>query len=276
MIRDFLWSSTVRRDAPLLERIEAAAAAGFKAVSVRPADFAAIGHDRARAAELRAMAEDLGVALPVMDGVNAWYPIDHTRPLRTAAIDRAESFSAAEAFGCARLCAIPAFATGVDADGLAGHFAALCDEGAERGLGVQLEFTPFPPARGLAGGWNLVRTAGRPNGALVFDTWHFFRSGPDFDLLETIPGGKITALQISDGAAGFRESLIKDTYFSRLHPGEGVFDLPRVMEVLMRIGAVNDAGPEVTSREQHALDPTEAARRSAAGLDRLARQMGMH
>jgi len=268
-MRQVLWSATLRRDVPLKERITIAAGAGYAAVSLFHQDFTELGSDRRKARELSAYAADCAVELSIMDGSTVWYPIDETRPLRSAPVSFDAAMAAAEAFGCAKLSAVPGFATTLDVAGLAEHFAAACDAAHSRGLQVQLEFTPVSPVKGLAAGWEIVRLADRPNGSLVFDTWHFFRSEPAFELLETIPGHLITGVQISDGAAEIRESVIKDTFFHRLTPGEGVFDLRRVVEILRRNGGLNDVGPEVLSREIHALPPSEAAALTMRAVERV-------
>ena len=97
---------------------------------------------------------------------------------------------------------------------------------------MHLEFTPVPPIGSLATAWEIVRDADRPNGGILFDTWHFFRGQPDLELLATIPGDRIFSVQFSDGAAEIRESLVKDTYRHRMLPGEGVFDLAGVIDTL--------------------------------------------
>jgi sugar phosphate isomerase/epimerase len=270
-----LWSATVRREATARERIHAAAAAGFGAVSLYHQDFAALDFDRGKARDLCALAQDLGVRLPVMDGSTAWYPVDESRPLRSEPVAFEAAIRAAEAFDCAKVCAVPGFPTRADIPGLAGHFAAACDTARDRGLLVQLEFGPVPPVKGLAQGWDIVRLADRRNGALVFDTWHFFRSDAAFDLLEAIPGDRITAVQLSDGAAEIRESVIKDTFLHRLLPGDGVFDLQRVVRILASTGGLADVGPEVLSREIHALDPERAAALARERVERLLQQSGL-
>jgi sugar phosphate isomerase/epimerase len=268
-MRQVLWSATLRRDVPLTERIAAAAAAGYAALSLFHEDFAQLGFDLAKARELRAKAADQGVDLSIMDGSTVWYPIDESRPLRSAPVSFDAAMAAAEAFGCTKLSAVPGFATGLDVPGLAEHFAIACDAARNRGFQVQLEFTPVPPVKGLADGWEIVRLADRSNGSLVFDTWHFFRSAADFELLEAIPGRLITGVQLSDGAAEIRESVIKDTFLHRLMPGEGVFDLPRVIDILRHNESLNDVGPEVLSREVHALAPAQAAALGMRAVEQL-------
>jgi sugar phosphate isomerase/epimerase len=47
---------------------------------------------------------------------------------------------------------------------------------------------------------------------------------------------------------------------NRLLPGDGSFDLPRVVAALDRIGALRWVGPEVISPVTEAMGPVEAAR----------------
>jgi len=268
-MRQVLWSATLRRNVSIKERIDVAAGAGFAAVSLFHDDFLELGSDPRKAQEIVAYATDSGVALSVMDGSSVWYPIDESRPLRSAPVGFEVALAAAEAFGCTMVSAVPGFATQLDVAGLAEHFAIACDAARDRGLRVQLEFGPVPPVKGLAAGWGIVQLADRPNGSLVFDTWHFFRGGPDFDLLEAIPGKLITGVQLSDGAAEIRESVIKDTFYHRLMPGEGVFDLPRVITTLRRREGLKDVGAEVLSREVHALPSAEAAAKAFRSVEQL-------
>lgn len=76
-------------------------------------------------------------------------------------------------------------------DLLATSFAAVCERAAELGAQAHLEFTPISAIRDLAAGWDIVCTADRPNGGLLFDTWHFFRSRPD---LAAIPAAESARL----------------------------------------------------------------------------------
>jgi sugar phosphate isomerase/epimerase len=163
-----------------------------------------------------------------------------------------------EALHAASISAIAASTTAADPDAMAMGFAALCDAAAEIGVSVHLEFMPMTAVPDLRTAWRIVGKVDRPNGGLTFDTWHFFRSTPDFELLETIPGGRIIAVQVDDGAAEVAGTLWEDTA-KRLLPGDGSFDLPRAMEVLARIGGLKLVGPEVISAELAARPAIEAA-----------------
>ena len=112
------------------------------------------------------------------------------------------------------------------------------------------------------------RDADRDNGGIVFDTWHFFRGDPDFDLLATVPGDRIYCVQIDDAAATPRTSLRDDTK-NRLLPGDGDLDLARAVRALAEIDALRWVGPEVISPMLEAMPAVEAARLASGKVREL-------
>ena len=56
-------------------------------------------------------------------------------------------------------------------------FAALCDRSAAHGLLVSIEFVPWSRIPDLATAMRIAELASRPNGGVMLDTWHLFRSG---------------------------------------------------------------------------------------------------
>ena len=114
----------------------------------------------------------------------------------------------------------------------------------------------------------MVATEVHDQAKLTFDTWHFFRSNPDFELLEQIPGERIFAVQLNDAAAEVRGTLWEDT-MHRLLPGDGTFALHRVIQVLDRIGGLTLVGPEVISAELAARPSDEAAQVARRRVEEL-------
>jgi sugar phosphate isomerase/epimerase len=166
---------------------------------------------------------------------------------------------------------VSAFPTDVSIDTVTEGFAQFCDRAATDGILVELEFTPIQPVNSIALAWDVVRNAGRPNSGIVFDTWHFFQGSPDFEALEAVPAGVITKAQVNDGhLASFQEGLVKDTFMHRLLPGQGNFDLPRVLRILDRLDALRMCGPEVLSLDLFAMSAMEAAGLAAQSYDQLA------
>ena len=269
-----LWSAGVA-PAPLLERVEAAAACGYEIVSVSPADHARAEAEGPAPAELRLRAADLGVALGILDGIIEWYPHEPPRrPLGGAAVTVEDVVRAGEAFGITSVSALAPYPTEIGLDGLAESYAALCDGAGAQGWSVHFEFTPRSPVSDVATAAELVRLADRDNGGILVDTWHFFRVDGDLENLRRVPGHRVHAVQVSDGAAELVEGLLPDTFRHRLLPGEGVFDLRGALQVLDGIGGLRLVGPEVLSVELFSLPVAEAARRAGESLDRLLEDLG--
>jgi sugar phosphate isomerase/epimerase len=268
--RQMLWSATLGQ-APLPDRIEAAAVNRYSGVTVRVTDLDYLAAEDYDVGALCANARDRGVEPLMLESFSSWY--DHEPPPKwfpptTYTLD--DHLKAAETFGSTDLTITAPFRTTTETtDSLTERFAVVCDRCADAGIAVHLEFVPFPPISSLAIAWDIVRGAARRNGGILFDTWHFFRGEPDLDLLATIPGDHIFSVQVSDGSTELQESLVKDTFRHRRLPGDGVFDLVGVLRTLRSTGGLRLVGPEVLSIELDALPPVEAARLAGEALDRL-------
>jgi sugar phosphate isomerase/epimerase len=248
-----LWSGTVGLESPIPGRVEAAHAAGFTRLSVSPLDV-----DRARSpAELGRYLRGNGLDI-VLDPVMNWYGGAPRAGSRFARFTADEALRMAAELQVVAITAIGQAGT-LPVEEVAERFGLLCDRAAGFGAQVHLEFIPMTGIADLATAWAVVEQAGRENGGIVFDTWHFFRGDPDYAVLDRVPGDRIFAVQVDDALAEPRDDLREDTQH-RLLPGEGSFDLPRVIGALDRIGALRWVGPEVISPTTAAMPPTEAAR----------------
>ena len=141
---------------------------------------------------------------------------------------------------------------------VAGHFGALCDRAAGFGAQVQLEFIPFTSVATLRQAWDVVSTADRTNGGMLFDTWHFHRGDPDYELLATVPGDRIFCVQLDDAPAVAEADVRSETH-RRLLPGRGELDLARDLRALDAIGALRWIGPEVLHPDLAAMPVAESA-----------------
>ena len=252
-----LWAGTVGFTSPLAERFAAAAATGCRQATLSPPDVLRAAKDGTTAAEIGRQARDLGLDL-VIDPVMNWYPDREPSPSRFAGVSTDDALRMCEALGVTSLSAIATATSDLPVPELAGSFARLCDRAAGFGAQVHLEFIPFTIVRTLRIAWDLVRAADRPNGGLVFDTWHFFRGEPQFDVLETIPGDRIFQIQLDDAPAEPEGPLRQETQH-RLLPGDGELDLVTAVQALHRIGALRWVGPEVISPQLAALPVLDAA-----------------
>jgi 4-hydroxyphenylpyruvate dioxygenase len=266
-----LWSGTVF-GAGFADRIAAAVAGGFSSISLFPIDHAAALAEGRTAADLRAMAADAGITIATLDPYARWVP-DWRPPagVDVSFLEQGEQdfLDAATALGVESVSVIEGLGVRYPVDLLTERFAAFCDAAAQRGLLVHLEFMPFSGVPDLATGWTIVRDAGRANGGLVLDLWHYLRGARDDDLLRSVPGDRIFVVQVSDADAAVVGSLLEDSMQRRRLPGTASFDTAGVLELVHRIGATRSIGAEVFSDDLRALGPVEAARRAGEALRRV-------
>ena len=240
-----LWAGTVGFETALPERFAAAAAAGYDRVTLSPIDVERAAAEGMPATDIGQHARELGLRLSV-DPVMNWYPDSAPATSRFAGVGVEAALRSCEAVGADSVSAIATQSSDIPLADLAEPFADLCDAAADVGARVHLEFIPFTIVSDLRIAWDLVRTADRPNGGLVFDTWHFFRGNPDFGVLAEVPGERIYQVQIDDASAEAEGELRQETQ-CRLLPGDGAFDLARVVRALEAIDGLHAIGPEVIS-----------------------------
>jgi sugar phosphate isomerase/epimerase len=261
-----LCAGTIPR-ATFRERVAAARGGGFDGVSLRLGD-----HARARAeglsdAELRALLAGEGLAVAELEALTAWRPgITPARP------EHAEPhvLAVAEAVGARSISVVEGPGASLPVDVAAEAFAALCDRAAARGLLVHIEFWPGS-GLDLATAASVVATADRPNGGLLVDTWHLARTRDAAALLETVPGIRIGALQVSDSPAVEEPEAdyLAAALTRRLLPGEGALDLIALVRLLDTRGCDAPMGAEVCSERLAAEPPELVARRVGSAMRTL-------
>ena len=271
-----LCSGTVARQTPFRARLEAAAAAGYAAVSLWGRDYQAAREEGYSDADLVTLLDDHGLAVAELDPVWWWTPgaagfsiAPEFDPIDVFRFGEADLFRIGGLLGARSLNAADVLGGDWGVEDAAAAFAGLCDRAADHGLLVHLEWLAWSRIADLATALEVVTLADRPNGGLNIDTWHCARTGTSAADLLAVPGARVLAIQVDDGPAHAEENLIEATLHSRLLPGAGAFDLPGYLRSLRTIGAVAPIGVEVFSDELHALGPGEAARRSAEATRRL-------
>jgi sugar phosphate isomerase/epimerase len=166
----------------------------------------------------------------------------------------------ADQLACESLSAICTFPVGeLSIDELVEPFAELCRRA--DGLRVDLEFVPIWGLPDLESAWRVVKEADAPNGGILFDFWHFFRSKPDVELLESIPTAKIHAVQACDAmlTRGEGRTQLQDCLEDRLPLGWGEFPVDDILRTLADKGALGRVGPEYFSSKMDGLSPSQVA-----------------
>ncbi len=263
MAESILWEGNVRNRS-LHERVEVARQLGCRKMSLSPNTLA---QWEASGIPLEAVKEVCGeVQLSHLDPLVRW-----TRGYRDAnlspqlrefsATSRADFFACAERLGVASIT-LPAIVNAEDTteDELASDFGDVCDEARELGIRCDLEFLPYwSGVPDLEAAVRVVELAGRDNGRVLFDAYHFVRGYGSPDQILAVDGRLISAIQISDGVSILPDGTdgVDDMLNARRLPGHGSFPLHQIVGNLAEIGAGDIVGVEVFSTDLDALSNDE-------------------
>ncbi len=155
-----------------------------------------------------------------------------------------------------------------DEQRLTKHFAELCDLAALYGLHPHLEFMPWTDARNLQQAVRIVENAGRENGGVLVDAFHFDRSESRLEDLAKVAPSRLRYAQLCD-VAGLRPTdmaeILRQARNERRFPGDGDCDLsgllgclPTNIPLSLEIPTVQllEQGVSGLERAQMALDKT--------------------
>lgn len=249
---------------PVEERIEIAAAHGFRGVGLRSVDCRRVWN-KGSVAEVRARLAHHGLEVGELDGMTQWAPRHQT--LTSVTGQRAEGLADrmaalwwfAEEVGARTVNVIEMESETGSTEEMAEAFAALCDRAAEVGMFVQLEPLPWTGIPDLASAAAITRMAGRVNGGVCLDTWHLLRAGQGPEDLTTDLTDTVVGIQVSDAPATPSDNLLHETQHERLLPGQGAARVAEVLQRLRDAGVQAPVGVEVMSDRLTAMPPAEAA-----------------
>jgi sugar phosphate isomerase/epimerase len=251
--------------APLAELLAVAGNADFDAVSITPALFFEALAAGMSADELRNRRDDAGVAVVLIDPLMSALPGSpdpETVGGRFANLFRygeEDCYRIAEALDVHTLnVAHYMAAKDVPVPALVDGLGALCRRAAAHELKVLLEFIPDGSVPNLATALAIVRATGATNLAVMFDTWHFFRTGGTLGDLDTVRAGEVGGVQVSDAPAA-QAGVIEARLNSRLLPGNGVIPIREVVARALADDSGVFIGIEVFSDELNQLPLIEAA-----------------
>ena len=112
--------------------------------------------------------------------------------------------------------------------GLADRYAELCDLAAPCGVSPQLEFMSWSHAKDLAQAARIVARAGRGQGGIVVDAFHFHRSGSRLEDIARVPPSRFRYAQLCDAPLAIPPPARAERRF----PGEGELDLVPLVRAL--------------------------------------------
>lgn len=247
--------------------VAAAADAGFDAVTIWPHLWRrAQRHEGLTPATMRALLDEHGVGVTDVDTCWDWLPAADVATAPDTPVRprwrREQLFEIAVALGAETVIAAHLTGGEVDDDQAAEGLAGLCDDAAEHGLRIALEFVPFTGISTLDQALRIVRAAGRTNGGLMIDTAHHARSGGAPADLERVPASALLGVQLADGPRRAPDDLLDEAMYHRALPGDGELDLTAALRSLPGVPAL-PVGVEAYRRAWESSSPHEIARRMA-------------
>ncbi|CAB4952865.1 MAG: TIM barrel protein [Actinobacteria bacterium] len=263
---------TLRR-AAFPDRLEAAALAGFAAIGLTVTEYAALLGQGWTDADILRILESFGLRIGEAELIVGFWasPGPANVPERPGLVyadpaNEALILRMADALGLPCVQAVGTFDDRSVGPEVADAFGALCDRAAPHGLRVALEFVPYTSIPDLSVASGVVSAAGRANGGLCIDSWHFFRGGGSVADLANVDPASTFMIQVNDGPLiPTDENRMNDAVSNRRCPGEGDFDLMGFLGGLWAAGVNVPLSVEVFSTELERSPTREAARRAASG-----------
>lgn len=292
-----LCAGTIPR-ATFRERVESAAEAGFKSITLFPEHYLdAVERERLAPTDIDRCLQEAGIRVDQLDPLLDWFE-------DAATGSELRLFAAAEATGARSINLAPAFAPTHDRGFLTERLGAVAERAARRGLSLDLEFLPWSPIPNLDAASSIVRDCGLSNLGVMLDAWHFFRSGDSVQNLGAERLASVTGVQLNDSprtptalnlrarwdtgrallgwakngwrtlgprdfvrvtrksAPSSQSNLVPETLTARLLPGDGEQPLAELCAALRTAGFTAPMGVEVFNSALHRLPPLEAARRA--------------
>ncbi|CAE6915920.1 Xylose isomerase domain protein TIM barrel [Pseudomonas marincola] len=178
---------------------------------------------------------------------------------------------------CAEFEATELLVAGNDPDEvrLTDKFAQLCDLAKPLGIHPHLEFMPWTDVRNLDQALRIVESAGRSNGCVLVDAFHFDRSTSSLKQLAQVAPARLRYAQLCD-VAGPRpadmQEILRQARSERRFPGEGDCDLQGLLRALPSAIPLSLEVPtqQLLKQGVTALQRAEMALRAAKAV--LARQ----
>ena len=226
--------ATVCVSGTLHEKLEAIAAAGFRAVEIFENDLIAFPGSPA---EVRRICIDLGLHIITCQPFRDFEGMPDTR--RSRGFDRAErKFDLMEELGCDLLFVCsnvsPESLGGIDR--LAADFAELGERAARRNFRVGYEALAWGRhVHDYRDAWEIVRRANQPNVGTILDSFHILSRGIDLSAIQGIPSDRIFFVQVAD-APKLQMDYLSWSRHWRCMPGQGELDIAAFMAALQATG----------------------------------------
>jgi 2-keto-myo-inositol isomerase len=262
---DFLYglnTSTIK-PAGLIEKIRAAAAAGYDAIELWVVDVEAYVAEGGKLSDVRKALDDCGLQRPSMIYLKDWCAPDPA--VRQKGLEEARRrLDTAAQLVAKRFVASPPLGD-MDTTWVGRCYRELLELAAPYGVWPSFEYLGFVEKfKTIDTAWEVLQAANHPQATITHDAWHIFRGGGTADLLEDMPNERISIFHWDDAPGDIPRE--KQTDADRVMPGDGILDLRGLADQLRRKGWQGVLSLELFHEGYYRRDPTEVAR---LGLEKM-------
>lgn len=261
-------TSTIRgQKLPLVEEIEVAAKAGYSGIEPWIREIDEHVEKGGSLKDLRKCIADAGLAVESAIGFANWIVDDDAK--RRQGLEAAKrDMDLVAQIGGSRIAAPPVGATGQSDLNLAAaaeRYYALVETGKDIGVTPMIELWGFSKSLSRIGEVAYVAIeSGHPQALMLFDVYHIYKGGSDFDGLKLLNGERIGAFHFNDYPADPPRDTIGDAH--RVHCGDGVAPLTQIIRDLHATGFRGAISLELFNREYWQQDALKVA---TTGLDKM-------
>jgi sugar phosphate isomerase/epimerase len=229
----------------LFQLAAAAGASGFDEFSITADHYLKARADGLTDADIRAFLRDQDVTVGVIDPLISNLPgtpaPEDVRPdwRRFFELTAEDCFAAAAGVGARSVNLAHFQGAPVDVVSLGSAVRDFAIEANRRSLAVSLEFIPGTGFADFTTTLQIVEQVQAANVGVMFDVWHFLRSGGVLDQLVPAAAAHVSEVQLSDRRVSKGEPRPYVPMSQRLNPGEGDAPLEEILSALL------DARPDL-------------------------------
>ena len=245
----------------LIDKIDVAARAGYKAVELWVRDLDMYVQGGGSLDDLARRLRDLKLTVPNVIGFFEWVVDDEERRRRGLAEAR-RCMELTRRIGGQRLAAPPVGVTdlaGLDLRAVGRRYRALLELGESLGVVPLLEFWGRSRSLGRLGeAAQAAIESGHPRACILADVYHLYKGGSDFAGLRLLHGAALPVFHFNDyPATPSREEM---TDADRVYPGAGVAPLADLLRDLRAIDFRGFLSLELFNRDYWKQDAMGVAR----------------
>ena len=252
-------TSTIR-PAPLMDKIDAAAAAGFQAVELWNEDVTVYVEGGGSLQDVKDRLTQRGLTVPSMIAIMGF--VGNETPSRDERLREARRrMQQAKDLGSPFIVASPPMGR-ADLAQCGRDYAELLQIGREVGIRPAMEFLGFVEhVNSIATAREIMERSGDPSATIVIDWFHMVRGDGRETIMEdlrALQGEQIAIVHLDD--VPYRKPFSEMTDGDRVYPGDGDIPIDDLFAVLAETGYDGPVSLELFNPELWAQDPYQVAK----------------